>query len=889
MFRFRVQDLKPFLVTTLVILGTGYLKLFLNDIFNIDSPILLFLSAIGLCAWYGGTAQGIFAVGISTTFIYNYFVMRGDISLVSDGVWNLRMILYLVDAFIIATVCGELYKSRNKLTMSEVRLRRLFDANMIGLVVSDSSGKVLQANDYYLNLLGVTREFMESGKLNWRDYTAPDSFERSNEGARKLQEDHYFAPFEKEYIRKDGTRVPVLLGGAQMDARTMIGFAMDLSQSKMAERLMQSESFLESVVEFIPNMIFVKDAANLRFVRFNRAGEELLGLPRAELIGKSDYDFLEKDKAEASINNDRQILNNGVVVDIPEEPISTPHGTRYLHTKKIPLVDKNGVPQYLLAVSEDISEKKVAERQQIELMQAQVARSEAEKSSARLSFLSEASARLNETLDSQAMLKSFALLMTEQFSSRCVIEVVDESMSSEVMRTEAWNTSGHRGVESSVRPQLDQPPASNGQSMTVPLRGYGKNLGNITFFAPDGAIAYDALDLSIAGDLARRAALAIENARLFAQAKEANRAKSAFLANVSHELRTPLGAMLGFAELAMESKSTDSIAQYVKTILRNGKELLRIVDEVLDLSKAESNSMEIESIRFSLPDLLNDISTLLQVRTAQKNLELRFVNRGDLPEYVYSDPFRLRQILLNIVGNAIKFTDQGSITVESSFQDGTLQFLISDTGIGINPTQRERLFSPFTQADDSTSRKFGGTGLGLFLSRKLAALMGGDVRLLQSTPKKGSQFLVTVQVSVDDSADRTQGKHEVIKPDEGPPHDMSDSKILVVDDSPDNQDLIAAFLAKSGIKSDTALMGSQAVTMANDSYDAILMDIQMPGMDGFEALRRVREKGLNIPVIAVTAHAMKGDRERCLSSGFNDYLCKPLSRKALEDCLKRHL
>jgi hypothetical protein len=242
---------------------------------------------------------------------------------------------------------------------------------------------------------------------------------------------------------------------------------------------------------------------------------------------------------------------------------------------------------------------------------------------------------------------------------------------------------------------------------------------------------------------------------------------------------------------------------------------------------------------------------------------------------------------LNIIGNAIKFTSAGSVRVETSYKSGMLQFLISDTGIGIDSGHTQRLFSPFMQADDSTARKFGGTGLGLFLSRRMAFLMGGDVRLLQSAPQQGSQFLVTVQVSSDPSSAKSGDESGTAHASAESRPNIQGARVLVVDDSPDNQDLISAFLAKSGIKPSLANKGSDAVEMADDTYHAILMDIQMPGMDGFEALKRIRAKGINAPVVAVTAHAMKGDRERCLDSGFNDYLCKPLSRKALEACIQR--
>lgn len=645
--------------------------------------------------------------------------------------------------------------------------RELSRSNLIGLCLSRGDGLVLDANDCYLKILGVTRDEVHAGKVNWSDFTDPSHKDRSLQAAKELRERGQTVPFEKDYINARGERVTVLIGAQRLDDNTNLAFILDMSQSRLGERLKQSEQFLESIVEFIPNMIFVKEAKDLRFVRFNRAGEELVGHPRSKLIGKSDHDFFPKEQADSFIAKDREVIRNKKIVDIPEEPIETKNGTRYLHTKKIPVFDKEGNPQYLIGISEDITERKLAEQQKNALIKAEAAREAAEKSAEQMALLNE-------------------------------------------------------------------------------------------------------------------------------KANEANRAKSAFLANISHEIRTPLGAMLGFAELALESESPEKTVEYVETILRNGKELLRIVDEVLDISKAESNSMEIEILRFSLPEFLKDIGNLMQVRAHQKNLNLEFKQSGRIPAFINSDPYRLRQILLNVIGNAIKFTEKGSISVETEPMEDLIKFAITDTGIGIDSEQAERLFRPFTQADDSTTRKFGGTGLGLYLSRRLASMLGGDVRIICSEAGKGSRFEITVKAQLEEpkrnrvlaKGPPATGSQTSEIPSEQSTEAAKNKKVLVIDDSIDNQQLIAAYLTKDKINYALASRGIQAVEMADNSYSAILMDIQMPEMDGFEALKLLREKGIRVPVIAITAHAMKGDRERCMEAGFDDYLSKPISRKALNDCLR---
>lgn len=639
-------------------------------------------------------------------------------------------------------------------------VRHIFESDLISLCISRNDGQVIEANNCYLRLLGFTREQMLAGQINWKNFTDPNYHDRSLAAAKELQDNGFTLPFEKDYITSSGKRVTVLVRASKLDKDTHIALILDLSQSRLSERLTQSEQFLESVIEYIPNMIFVKEAKDLRFVRFNKAGEDLVGYPREVLIGRSDLDFFPKEQAENFIAKDREVIKTRAVVDIPEEPIQTTHGTRYLHTKKIPVFDKEGHPQYLIGISEDITEKKIAEQQKIALLQAEAAREQAEKSAEQMALLNE-------------------------------------------------------------------------------------------------------------------------------KANEANRAKSAFLANISHELRTPLGAMLGFAELALDTTSHEERSDYVQTILRNGKELLRIVDEVLDISKAESNLIEIEKVQFSLLEFLKDISHLMEIRAKQKKLELKLNSSENLPASIFSDPYRLRQILLNVIGNAIKFTERGSVTLSTVQEGDFIKFTVTDTGIGIDSVQAEKLFKPFVQADDSTTRKFGGTGLGLYLSRRLARLLDGDVKILESIEGKGSVFEVKVRMNLDQALGRS-GDSALRKAQTamhaGP---NLKGKILVVDDALDNQELIAAYLRTEKIEYELACRGQQAVEMADDTYSMILMDIQMPEMDGFEALKKIREKGIHTPIIALTAHAMKGDRERCVKAGFNDYLSKPISRKALLACLSQ--
>lgn len=376
------------------------------------------------------------------------------------------------------------------------------------------------------------------------------------------------------------------------------------------------------------------------------------------------------------------------------------------------------------------------------------------------------------------------------------------------------------------------------------------------------------------------------------QADTANAAKSAFLANMSHEIRTPLGAILGFADLMKQPGiKRAELEGFISVVNRNSHLLLRIIDDILDLSKVEAGKMEIESISFSLPELLSDFYSLMGLRARESGIELRLHADTQLPDRVTSDPVRLRQILMNIVGNAIKFTEKGNVDIGVALQNDELIFRVADTGRGISPEQQLRLFQPFMQADESTTRKFGGTGLGLVLTRRLCELLGGEFFLESSQLGAGSIFVAKIKVATSMASSLLETNQMQFSSDaeqlssETP---LSGTRILLVDDSPDNQALFRIILSRSGADVEVAEDGIQAVDMAlHNHYDIVLMDVQMPRMDGHEATRTLRNRGYKAPIVALTAHAMREERDRCLQSGFTDFLSKPLNRETLLDLISR--
>ena len=709
----------------------------------------------------------------------------------------------------------------------------------------------------------------------------------------------------------------------------------ELLEEKVNQRtkeLSQTNSFLDTMIENIPNMIFVKDVENLSFVRFNKAGEDLLGVSRDQLIGKNDFDFFPLDQAESFQSKDRAVIAGKILVDIPEEPISTKAGLRTLHTKKLPVYDSQGIPRYLLGISEDITEKKKLEAERLHYLESQIEKKESQKTTDRFKFLSDASALLGSTLDYEKILADLTNLSVPAIADWCSIELAQPDRSLKQIAVAHRNpektkwtwelrnkfphrpdsTAGALAVTKSGKSQLypeisrDLVVASaiNDEHLNlmksvgfrsficVPIRSRGRVYGALSLMTTDESMRnYIQSDLQLAEDIAERAGSAVENAQLYKEASQLNRIKDEFLATLSHELRTPLNVILGHSEiLSSETNlSAEQMRLSIESIHRNAQAQTRLIDDLLDVSSIITGKVSYTPTEVNPTAIIDNIIGSLHSTAQAKGVQLK-LNTSSAPAVVFADATRLQQIVWNLLSNAIKFTpDKGSVSIILKTEKQDWEIIITDTGSGIDPEFLPYVFDRFRQEDASTTRRYGGLGLGLSIVRHLAEIHGGYVVAESPGKNKGSTFKVFMPLKGLSSQTHISDNKNVFT--KGPLAikkniSLQNKKVLIVEDSEDSRVLVHLILNKYGAQIVEAESAAEArEKLKTFEPDLIISDIGMAEENGIEFMQKFRrsesKKTQQTPAIALTAYVREEEKEAILNAGFQAHVGKPVSADLL--------
>ncbi|QMU27628.1 PAS domain S-box protein [Adhaeribacter radiodurans] len=655
----------------------------------------------------------------------------------------------------------------------------------------------------------------------------------------------------------------------------VIGYGFDITDRKeMETELHYQKELVQQVIDTNPNLIYLKDNAG-KFTLVNRAFANFLGFPADYLIGRTSQEFESTpEEAALSLEQDRQVLETGQTVEINEmHVISSQDGKRSCyHLLKVPFIQKDNQAQ-VLCIATDITEAKKAEHKLLE----------------NRNLLNE-SQQIAHLGSWSINLKTEEVVWSEEAFRISGFEPREKALS-----MEEYLTILHPDDVPLLIEKLELAITEH-QSYAIELRLILPS-GNLRYTCVLGRIEFDEVGqpsrlLGTVQDITDRKQIEQELIKAKEQAEELVRAKEMFLSTMSHEIRTPLNAVIGISHLLLQENPKSEQIENLKILRLSSENLLVLINDILDYSKIEAGKISFEKIDFNLSELIKNIRHSFGYQANEKDLKIRACLDNTLPAVIAGDPVRLNQIISNLLSNAIKFTAQGTITIDVILERETadqieISFSVTDTGIGIPADKLDLIFESFTQAQSDTTRKFGGTGLGLTITKRLVELQGGRITV-ESTEAKGSTFTVTLAF--------TKRLQQVAPPDlyyaTGTFQNLDHLRLLLVEDNEINQLVATRFLENWGITPDCAINGKIAVEKVQQQpYDIILMDLQMPVMDGFEATQLIRKMGgrnAEVPIIALTANVMPDARQKALQVGMNDFVSKPIDPAELHLKISKH-
>ena len=834
---------------------------------------------------------------------------------------------------------------------SEARFRGVVESDMIGIIFWDANGNITEANDAFLRMVGYTRDDLRAGKMRWSDMTPPEYADLDRKGLEEISATGICAPFEKQYLAKDGRRVPILIGAASLDASTDHGvcFVLDITENKEAEKerlrlldqLGSERALLETVLRQMPSGVLIVDAESGKIILSNEQFERVWhqSFPVGEEILRFKRQGFHPDGRPYQPEEWPVIraIRTGELVTNEEVEILRSDGTRATLNINAALVrDSEGRIVAGIAISYDITERRRAEVERTQLLAREhAAREQSEAAQRRLSLLAEASSELASSLDYEATLTNVARLAVPHLADWCIVDLIDKegavqrvaaahrdpAKASLVNELRRYPPDMHKAVSVSKVLHTGQPELGPSFSeaqlqeiavdaehldllrqlglkshMCVPLLAHGRILGAMTFSTAQHDRRYGPDDLSLAQELARRAALAVDNARLYHELQESSRAKDEFLSILSHELRTPLTSIYGWTCMLKEDDLDEEFrTEALDTIEQCANTQMQLISDLLDVSRIISGKLRLHVHAVEIAPVV--ATAVDNVRPAAEAKSIRIEAHIEPVGPVTVDASRIQQIVWNLVSNAVKFTPyEGRVEVHLDRDDSgerpCARIRVRDTGQGISAEFLPHVFDRFRQADSANTRAHGGLGMGLALVRDLVEMHGGTVRVESGGSGQGATFSICLPLAAEELAGPAQpggapgdeasaesaSPASVANPSSST---LSGVRVLLVDDDDDARKLFTVVLTRSGAVVQRAASAAAAMEILERwQPDVLVSDIGMPGEDGYALIRRVRayeeRRGGKIPAIALTAHVTTEARIRALRAGFQVHLSKPV-------------
>ena len=745
----------------------------------------------------------------------------------------------------------------------EERFRGLSDATFEGIAVSEG-GRVLEVNRSFLEMYGY--EASEVVGMPAVAFVAPVSREAVTQHISTGSSE----PYEAVSLRKDGTTFDTEIRGKSMLYRgrnVRITAVRDITERKRAERrLREAEQRYRALVEKVPAVVYTQEIGS--------PDSAVYMSPRIEtLTGYAPDDFRDPDLRWLLVHpEDRERMRSEDTRSVgPDEVFTTEY--RVVHKDGHTVWVRNEA----VVVEDEVSGARYWQGFMLDITERKRAGEELRQSEERYRLVARAT---DETIwDSD--------IIADERTWNGAVETMFGYSPEQRTATAWWEERIHPEDRERVLSSVEDIFESGGEMWSEEYR-FRRADGAYSTVVDRAFVVRDARGVPVRmigsmSDITGRRQYERELTEAREEAERANRAKSEFLANMSHEIRTPMNGIVGMTELLLDTDLDEEQLEYAETVSQSAENLMLIIDDILDFSKIEAGAMRLENIDLDLRSTVEDVTVLLAGRAQDKDLELASLIEPDVPGALRGDPARLRQILTNLLGNAIKFTDEGEVIVRVELVDedeqaATVRFEVSDTGIGISPEHQRRLFLAFTQADASTTRRYGGTGLGLAISKQLVNLMGGEMRV-RSEPGAGSAFSFALTFE-------KQPAH--VRPARPVPADLAGRRALVVDDNETNRSILEKQLSSWGVRVTSAEGGPQALEkLRSESYDLAVLDMQMPGMDGMELARRIKADPELAPIrlVLLTSMGRHGEGEEASRSGIEAYLTKPVRQSDLYDAL----